>query len=531
MTGALFIPALWLGLALLAGLLSNFLGVSSALAEIVTGMIAQSLLGTDILGTHDNWVRFLSAAGAILLTFLAGAELDRTVFKLKWKEASAVGLASFLLPFLGCTAGAHYALGWGLVQSWLAGIALSTTSAAIIYAVILEVRLNTTEYGKTILAACFITDVATVVALGLTFTPFTMKTSIAIGMAAVVLLILPWFTPRFFKRFGGLLSELETKFLLFCLLGLGALANWAESEAVLAGYATGMVLAGSVGKDHALIRRLRTLTFGLLTPFFFILAGSLISVPALIAAPGAFLFFVVTKVAAKFIGVFPLSKYFGSENKSAAYTSLLMSTGLTLGMVAALFGRSHGIIDASQYSAIVAAVVGTAFVPTIIANAFFLPDFVTEPQPETAPLPSTGMLGRILHANDGSENAFRALELALVIAKQNHSELHMVSVGKAGYRPEFETPREEVREETGAARRFHNVLRRAREMAQKSEVDLHTHGVPVHSVRSIVDLAADLKAELLVIGEKGQLSLYERLIGSRADRVMRLAPCPVLIVK
>lgn len=137
------------------------------------------------------------------------------------------------------------------------------------------------------------------------------------------------------------------------------------------------------------------------------------------------------------------------------------------------------------------------------------------------------MFTKILHANDGSEHAFNALELAL--AKQNWSELHMVSVLEIDYAPEFI---EEVREETGAAaRRFHKVLQRAREMAEKSGVKLNTHVVSGHPVRDVIRLAAELKADLLVIGATGHSALYERMIGSRADRMVQLAQCPVPVVK
>jgi len=154
---------------------------------------------------------------------------------------------------------------------------------------------------------------------------------------------------------------------------MGALASWADSEAVLPAYLIGMVLAGTVGKDHALVRRLRTLTFGLLTPFYFIRAGSFVSVPTLIAAPAAFIFFLVIKIATKIVGVYPVTKFFGSPNREATYTTLLMSTGLTFGTISSLFGLSHGIINQGQYSALVAAVIGSAVIPTIIANAFYLP--------------------------------------------------------------------------------------------------------------------------------------------------------------
>ena len=373
MTAALSIAALWVALALIAGLLSYSFRVSAPLMEIVIGVLAQLLLGSEIMGADSGWIKFLSTVGAVLLTFLAGSEIEPEVLKIKWKEAGAIGFASFIAPFLLCAGAAHYLLHWDVMPSWLAGLAMSTTSAAVVYAVMLEFGFNKVEYGKTLLISTFVTDVATVLMLGLTFTPFTAKTVVAVFVAVVVLILLPKIAPPFFQRFGGLLSELETKFLLLCLLAMAALATWADSEAVLAGYVVGMVLAGSVGADHALMRRLRTLTFGLLTPFFFILVGSLVSLPALIAAPGATVFFFIVKVFSKTGGIFPVAKYFGSTTKEAMYTSLLMSTGLTFGTIAALFGLKHGIIDLSQYSSLVAAVITTAVLPTIVANLYFLP--------------------------------------------------------------------------------------------------------------------------------------------------------------
>lgn len=377
MTETWALAALWLGLALVATLVSIWLRIATAMSEIVVGTVAQlvigAFVGAALLQTDASWVKFLSGTGAILLTFLAGAELDPAVFRTKWKEATAVGLVSFAAPFVGCAALAHYALGWSVEASWLAGIAMSTTSVAVVYAVMLEFGFNVTDYGKTVLAACFITDLATVLALGFIFSPFTWKTLVFFGAVIAAFVVLPWITPRFFRRYGGRPSELEAKFLLLCLFGLGALAAWADSEAVLPAYVIGMVLAGTVGKDHALIRRLRTLTFGLLTPFYFIRAGSLVSVPALLAAPGAFLVLLLGKMATKLAGVYPATRYYKSPKKEAMYTTLLMSTGLTFGTIASLFGLSHGVVDQSQYSLLVAAVVGSAVVPTLIANAFFLP--------------------------------------------------------------------------------------------------------------------------------------------------------------
>lgn len=139
------------------------------------------------------------------------------------------------------------------------------------------------------------------------------------------------------------------------------------------------------------------------------------------------------------------------------------------------------------------------------------------------------MFRKILHANDGSEHAFHALTFAIAMAKQNGSELHMISVEEIDYMPEFI---EEIREETGtAARRYHTVIQRARGLAEQSHIELHAHVVAGHPVRDILDFATKIRAELLVIGASGHSALYERLIGSRADRIVQLAPCPVLVVK
>jgi Kef-type K+ transport system membrane component KefB len=135
----------------------------------------------------------------------------------------------------------------------------------------------------------------------------------------------------------------------------------------------GMVLAGSVGKDHALVRRLRTLTMGFLTPFYFIRAGSFVSVSALVAAPAAFIVLLGAKMVSKVFGVYPTTRAFKAPAKQAAYTTLMMSTGLTFGSISALFGLTHGIVDQARYSYLIAAVVASAVVPTLIANAFFMP--------------------------------------------------------------------------------------------------------------------------------------------------------------
>lgn len=371
------LASVWIALALISTFISISLGIATALSEIIVGMITQAIIvayfGGFSLGTSESWITFLAGSGAIVLTFLAGAELDPTVFRIRWREVSLIGLVAFFAPFFGCAAVAYYFLHWSLMASWLCGVALSTTSVAVVYAVMLELGLNRTEYGKIVLGACFINDLGTVIALGLIFSPFTIKTLIFVVVSILVFIALPRVTSYFFRKFGDLPAEIETKYILLILFAMGALAAWAGSEAVLPAYIIGMVLAGSVGKNHAFIRRIRTLTLGLLTPFYFIRAGSLVSIGALVAAPFIFIVLLAAKMVTKIIGVYPAAKMAKYPKLEAIYTTLLMSTGLTFGTISSLFGLTHGIITAEQYSYLVAAVIGSAVVPTIIANAFYLP--------------------------------------------------------------------------------------------------------------------------------------------------------------
>ena len=295
-----------------------------------------------------------------------------------------MGLVGFFGPFIGCTLIAYYVLHWSWRASELAGVALSTTSVAVVYAVMLELGFNKTDFGKAILAACFVNDLGTVIALGLIFSPFTYKTLVFVIVCVGIFTLLPFLTPRFFAKYGGRVSELEAKFLLFFLFAMGGLAVWAGSEAVLPAYMIGMVLAGTVGKDHSLVRRLRTLTFGLLTPFYFIRAGSFVSVPALVGAPLVFVVLFFAKMLSKMVGLFPTVRAFRYQHEEGLYYTLMMSTGLTFGTISALFGLNHNVITQAQYSHLVATVIGSAVIPTVIANALFLPRHLL-PKPEHEP--------------------------------------------------------------------------------------------------------------------------------------------------
>jgi Kef-type K+ transport system membrane component KefB len=385
--------ALWIGLALIASILSVWVAISVALTEIVVGAVAGNLVGLPLA----PWVNFLAGFGAILLTFLAGAEIDPDVVRRKFWPSMSIGVVGFLAPYIGVLLLARYAIGWPWPQAQIAGISLSTTSVAVVYAVMVETGFNQTELGKIILAACFVNDLGTVLALGLVFAHYDLWLALFVAVTLIVLWLLWKFAPRVLQLLGDRVSEPQTKFVALVLLLLGGLASIAGSEAVLPAYLVGMVLAPSFLRDRELPNRMRIVAFTILTPFYFLKAGSLVEAHAVSSAAGLILLYLAVKMFTKFVGILPLTRLFAFEPREGMYTTLLMSTGLTFGSISALFGLTNHIIDQGQYTILVTAVIGSAVVPTLIAQKWFMPANPTVvelgagrlPSPETlAPVPA-----------------------------------------------------------------------------------------------------------------------------------------------
>ena len=375
-----YLAAIWMGLAFIASLISIRVGISVALIEIVVGVIVGNIHfhgGQHILQTTD-WINFLAMLGSGVLTFLAGAEIDPASLRANLRASMTIGIVSFLLPFVCVWLFAQFVLDWPLHQAQIAGIALSTTSVAVVYAVMIESGLGQTPMGKTILAACFITDFGTVLALGTLFADFNWWLVVFVVVTAVMLWFMPIWTQFIITKLGATrVSEPEVKFIFLVLFFLGGLASTAKSEAVLPAYLVGLVVAGVFLRDKTLVHRMRSIAFTIFTPFYFIKAGSYVSLPALWASIGIIVLLLVMKMATKYIGVWPLTKVFYMRNREAHYTTLLMATGLTFGTISALFGLQNHIIDQSQYTVLVTVVILSAFVPTLIAQKFFQPKIET----------------------------------------------------------------------------------------------------------------------------------------------------------
>lgn len=389
-----FIAAVWMGLALIASLISIRTGISVALIEIVVGVIAGNLAvgleggtlqfsfasaGAETGGLHHilqstEWTNFLALLGSGVLTFLAGAEIDPLSLKSNWRASVLIGTLSFAVPFVAAWLVAQFVFGWSLHEAQLAGVALSTTSVAVVYAVMIEGGFSDTAMGKMILAACFITDFGTVLALGTLFAKFNLWLLVFV----IVMCVFLWFMPRWTRfiigKFGATrVSEPEVKFIFFILFFLGGMASSAKSEAVLPAYLVGLVVAGVFLRDKTLVHRMRSIAFAVFTPFYFIKAGLYVSLPALWTSLFIIGAFLLLKMGTKIVGVFPLARLHYMKPKEATYTTLLMATGLTFGTISALYGLQNHIIDQRQYTILVSVVILSAFVPTLIAQKFFQP--------------------------------------------------------------------------------------------------------------------------------------------------------------
>ncbi|MBI1745388.1 MAG: cation:proton antiporter [Acidobacteria bacterium] len=368
----LYVGLLLAVLTFIASLLSIKLGLSAAIIEITLGVIAGNFLGV----TQLDWVKYIAGFGGILLTFLAGAEVDVQVMRGKAKESILIGTLSFAIPFLATMLLCRYLLHWDWPPAQIAGLALSTTSLAVVYAVLVESGLTHTEIGKIIMASTFVTDFGTAAGLSLLFiTPNT--NTLGFGVVSVgIIALAPLVMPHFVRRYGARVIEPEIKLLFLLLLALMYFAHKGASHAILPAFVLGLALSRLFHSNPELQRKLRIVAFAFITPIFFLNGGLNISLPLLWANISLFLILLFVKLIAKFVGVYPISKFF--LPREATYTTLLMSTGLTMGTISSMFGYQAGIISQAQFSVLVAVVIASAIVPTFLAQRFFHPHHALE---------------------------------------------------------------------------------------------------------------------------------------------------------
>ena len=365
---AIELAAVLVALALVASMISIELGVTVALIELTLGVVAGNVFELE----SQDWLTFVAAFASIVLTFLAGMEVDPAYMRRRLNASVGIGVVSFVGPFVVASLVAYVLLDWNGRASLIAGTALSTTSLAVVYAVLVERGLTDTNIGKLLMSATFVTDLCTAVALSAIFIKPNAWFPVFLTVSLVLILALPRIAPWFFGRYGDRVIEPEIKLVFACLLVLMVLAELANGHAVLPAFVLGLVMSRHYAEHREEQKRLRVVAFAFLTPFFFIKGGLNVSLPAVFSNLGLLAVLLAAKMVPKLGLVYPLARR--ADRRHGAFTTLLMSTGLTFGTISSLYGLNAGIIDATQFSLLVTVVVLSAVVPTAIAERWFLPD-------------------------------------------------------------------------------------------------------------------------------------------------------------
>jgi Kef-type K+ transport system membrane component KefB len=371
------LAAVLAAVVVLASMISVEIGLSVALVELALGVVVGNIFSLD---PGQSWLVFVANFASIVLTFLAGAEIDPEDFRDRLGASVGIGVVSFLGPFAVASLVAYGFLDWSVKASLIAGTALSTTSLAVVYAMLVETGLNATRIGKLIMSACFVTDMGTALALSAIFIKPNAWFPLFLIVSVALIVALPMVAPWFFRRYGDRVIEPEIKLVFVCLFALMVLADAAKGHAVLPAFILGLVMAKHYQQHRTEQERLRVVAFAFLTPFFFLRGRLNVSLGAVFANLGLLALLFGAKIVPKVGLIMPLARRVVPEH--ATFTTLLMSTGLTFGTISSLYGLNAGIIDRTQFSLLVTVVVLSASIPTAIAQRWFSPDVETEHRTE-----------------------------------------------------------------------------------------------------------------------------------------------------
>jgi len=324
----------------------------------------------------EQWMLYFANFGGVLLTFLAGTEIDTRLLKEKFSASFNIGIVSFILPFICVFLFTFFVKKWSYNAALIAGTALSTTSLAVVYSVLVETGLSNTRLGKLVMAATFITDMGTALALSILFVKPTLYTLIFISISLNVIYFADRFSHYIFTnpKWRNKVIEPEIKYVFLLLLTFMYFAKLGEGHAVLPAFVLGLLMSRhfrETSETRIVRNRLRTVAYAIITPLFFIVGGVRVSYTLIFSSIGSFALLFAIKIAAKFTGVFFLAKRYIPNG--SMYTTLLMSTGLTFGTISSLYGLNAGFINQQQYSVLVGVVVASAVIPTFIAQKWFMP--------------------------------------------------------------------------------------------------------------------------------------------------------------
>lgn len=347
-----------------AAILSIRFGISSAIFEVVAGIILGNFLGVQI----ENWLDFLGTFGGLMLTFLAGAEIETRLLKKNLKMSLGIGTMSFLAPLVGVFLFLTIFTDWAPITKVAASLALTTTSVAVVYAVLTEYDLLKMQIGVMIIGVTFVNDILTLIGINVLSPSFNIYTLSFIVIIVSMALLIPRLLKHVVFRYGKKSVEIELRLILALVLAIALIADVGKLHAVFGVFVLGFLFANSIQKYDEIRSKLRTVTFTLLSPAFFIKTGLLINLSSVVGGIWLILGLLLAKLLSKFIGTYPLNRKWIPEG--AMFSTLMFSTGLTVGTITATLALELGLLDKSQFSTVVVTVILSAIVPTIIAKRY-----------------------------------------------------------------------------------------------------------------------------------------------------------------
>ena len=352
---------------LLAAMLALELKMSSAVLEVVAGLIL-AMLFADIAETE--WMIFLSEVGMLALMFIAGFDLHTDTVRDTWRSCLVLGLVAFFAPFALVMAFAYYWLGLGFVPAGLIAVALSTTSLALVYHALKGDEMLHHESGQIILAAASIVDVLSMVALALLLGDVGWGTATFVIFVVVSLLSLPRIGTLVFRRYRGATPELELRFLLVILIGMGFMGEeMGGIHPAIVAFAIGVAMSSAVAESSVVHDKLNGMVFGFLAPIFFLHAGTKMQILDLeVTALGYGAMLLVLALGAKYGATFVCARL--SQKVPGHYTANLFNYRLTFGIIAAEVGLESGHIDQQLYDIIMLVILIGAALPFILQDKF-----------------------------------------------------------------------------------------------------------------------------------------------------------------
>lgn len=348
----------------ISGIVSSRIKVSSSILEVTLGIILANLLLLKI----EEWFDFIATFGGLTLTFLAGVEVESRLLKSKANVSIVIGTLAFLAPLVGEIAFLTLFTDWSWNARLAASLALTTTSIAVVYAVLTEYGMIRTQFAKMIIAVTFVNDILTIVGISLIEPAFNIVTVAFLLTLALLALMIPRLTTRLIARYGEKVVEVELRFIFAMLLLISFFADEAGMHAVFGAFILGLIFANTLQRHDRILGKMKVVTFTLLSPAFFIRAGMLISINAITQNILFILMLLLVKILSKFGGCYILCRRWLPE--APTFSTLLLSTGLTVGTITATIGRELGFLTQEQFSMIVVAVILSAVIPTMIAKRF-----------------------------------------------------------------------------------------------------------------------------------------------------------------